>query len=731
MYRFAIVWMVCCACSPSLFPGSSGSGDDSEPTGPSRPSDGGVIDGRIIDGGGAPTVPPDASVPPPPDASVPPPPDASVPPPPDASVPPPDASVPPPPCQPRSCEQQSVDCGTTDDGCGSPLTCGACSGPAVCGGQGQANVCAIPLDTRSCSDGWCWEAPSPLPYQPTAAFTVSPSDVWAVGLHGFVQHFDGASWQRVPAATTENLNGIWMASASDGWLVGDHGTLRRWNGTAWTTVASGTTADLGGISGTSASNLWIVGDQIALHWNGLLWIPIATSPSLRRVYAAPDGGVIASDFNFVYQLVLGTWQRFGNSPGFFTDYAIYGLAGIGNTAYAVGEEIPLFGDNTPTLERWDVTGWSYLTPPAATFIGTYSDGDQIYGYTQKQVSTIDANTVIAGALPDGHALGLVTGIGARLFDLPAGGAPRQYQNGQWTSSASTAASYVDVVSVGKVGDGVWFGNDASQALEWNAGAIAHPLDGFDFYNTVTAIAGSSRDAVWAVACFDHDFCNAFQRRDRRWLSYSVGFPATAIHVGADPDDVVLFGRGIHPLIANTGPEQYAWADAPVPGDPDVLWRAAVDIGSDIVAVGDDSPASSQPVSHVALRQAGAWTVLPAPATPHLCGVAATSADDIWAVGYNGSGDPTFPADSQGTISHWNGAAWTTTIVADAVTVCSVALAHGELWAAGESSPLYHRAIDGTWDTAWPLGVGSIRGLAATSDTLWLVGDDGAILRRAL
>jgi len=44
-------------------------------------------------------------------------------------------------CTPTSCAAQGKNCGSIDNGCGSPLNCGSCSAPLTCGGGGAANVC--------------------------------------------------------------------------------------------------------------------------------------------------------------------------------------------------------------------------------------------------------------------------------------------------------------------------------------------------------------------------------------------------------------------------------------------------------------------------------------------------------------------------------------------------------------------------------------------------------------
>ncbi|WNG42792.1 tryptophan synthase alpha chain [Archangium minus] len=54
-------------------------------------------------------------------------------------------------CQPQSCEDQGLNCGTTIDGCGGVLRCGTCPEGEMCGGGGEPNVCG----PMRCTPGTC------------------------------------------------------------------------------------------------------------------------------------------------------------------------------------------------------------------------------------------------------------------------------------------------------------------------------------------------------------------------------------------------------------------------------------------------------------------------------------------------------------------------------------------------------------------------------------------------
>ena len=79
----------------------------------------------------------------------------------------------------------------------------------------------------------------------------------------------------VPApapAPRETLRGVWGSSAKDIWSVGNHGTILHYDGAGWSDVPSGTELNLGGVSGSAADDVWAAGDHgVILHFDGKGW----------------------------------------------------------------------------------------------------------------------------------------------------------------------------------------------------------------------------------------------------------------------------------------------------------------------------------------------------------------------------------------------------------------------------------------------------------------------------
>jgi hypothetical protein len=120
-----------------------------------------------------------------------------------------------------------------------------------------------------------------------AVDAIAPNDIWAVGYNNpdpggagnvvltLVTHWDGSQWTQIsspsPATSSNYLNGVAAVSANDVWAVGyqKSGTgpiqtlTQHWDGSAWSTVASPNTVTsvnwLTGVDAVSANEVWAVG----------------------------------------------------------------------------------------------------------------------------------------------------------------------------------------------------------------------------------------------------------------------------------------------------------------------------------------------------------------------------------------------------------------------------------------------------------------------------------------
>lgn len=111
----------------------------------------------------------------------------------------------------------------------------------------------------------------------------SADDRFVVGNGGTVLHYDGVSFEPMPAPTTEDLWGVWGASPQDVWAVGGSGragseaTVLHYDGVAWTLETLPPLERTGvraffKVWGTGPNDVWVVGQAGAVvHWDGVEW----------------------------------------------------------------------------------------------------------------------------------------------------------------------------------------------------------------------------------------------------------------------------------------------------------------------------------------------------------------------------------------------------------------------------------------------------------------------------
>ena len=137
----------------------------------------------------------------------------------------------------------------------------------------------------------------------------SPNDIYAVGGYagrwGFVWHStDGQTWTAVelpddlPLTDEGELPGffkVWGSSASDVWVVGTHGTVLHYDGAAWSVVPSGTTELLFTVHG-NVDTVAIVGTNTVLTGDigGLTDVTPDGAGILQGVTVRDDGTITAS-----------------------------------------------------------------------------------------------------------------------------------------------------------------------------------------------------------------------------------------------------------------------------------------------------------------------------------------------------------------------------------------------------------------------------------------------------
>ncbi len=120
-------------------------------------------------------------------------------------------------------------------------------------------------------DGEQWEmiriAPAGFFGPVTAIFAYSETDIW-FGKYGLAFHFNGQDFTRYdPGNSTfpgmPSINAIWGSSPEDVYFVGDHGSIVHYDGSGFIRLESGTDVDLTDIRGVNADSAWCAGWDLA------------------------------------------------------------------------------------------------------------------------------------------------------------------------------------------------------------------------------------------------------------------------------------------------------------------------------------------------------------------------------------------------------------------------------------------------------------------------------------
>jgi len=183
-------------------------------------------------------------------------------------------------------------------------------GPTFIGGGG-ATVLRVDGDVVT-------RTPTPAFFGNTVygVWGASPDDVWAVGgfagRSGFAWRYDGATWTDVPLpddlprgpdGELASLFKVWGRSADDVWAVGNHGAVLHFDGDAWAVVPSGTHAALFTVTGDDDEVVIVGGlsQGVVLRGGleGLVADSPATAPLLQGVTLDAEGAIwVAGAFGY-------------------------------------------------------------------------------------------------------------------------------------------------------------------------------------------------------------------------------------------------------------------------------------------------------------------------------------------------------------------------------------------------------------------------------------------------
>lgn len=221
---------------------------------------------------------------------------------------------------------------------------------------GAGHVWAVgPVGEALHHDGASWRR-VPLPPQaaPVAVWGSGPADLWAVGNGVF--HFDGQSWQAVPAPEAQ-LYGVWGSGPRNVWAVGSRGALLHYDGVSWRPMPLPQSVrrdlTLASVAGSGPSDVWAVGEAgTILHHDGSAWQAVpapaeAQGAFLTAVWAADaaHAWIVAAN-GMLLRHEGGRWSALPQSAPLSGLRALWGSGP--SDVWAVGQGVLLHHDG----QRW-------------------------------------------------------------------------------------------------------------------------------------------------------------------------------------------------------------------------------------------------------------------------------------------------------------------------------------------------------------------------------------------
>jgi len=239
-------------------------------------------------------------------------------------------------------------------------------------------------------DGSTWEtlrggAPTQDLY---AVHGSGPDDVYAVGDHSVIQHYDGVGWKifESPPPTVYPLHSVFAFSSDDVMFGGAWGDVYHWHGGSWTTIPNpqiGSWASVAALWGSSNSDVYACmgGQSQVYRYNGSAWSRLTSDHLCADVWGSGANDVYFAD---VYENVL---HYDGDSlrTVLYTGEHMYGVSGNGpNNVWAVG--------SNGTVVRYDGFGWESRGGPGGRLHSVYVSAEGVV-YTCNDDNAYNGTTI--------------------------------------------------------------------------------------------------------------------------------------------------------------------------------------------------------------------------------------------------------------------------------------------------------------------------------------------------
>jgi hypothetical protein len=513
------------------------------------------------------------------------------------------------------------------------------SGGGQGGGSGDAGVDRRPVENVGplcSSDGWCWENPLPQGNTLNAVFSFADDDVWAVGVHGTIMHWNGKGWTNQYSVDPQiTLTGLWGSGPDDIWAVGTkagnlvlnpaQSVILHWDGSGWYPTAHPPSQTFTEVAGSAPDNVWAVGASAPVRWDGSAWRQTPTCP-----FCATN--IVAT----------GAWT---NGP---------------NDTWVVGP--------SNLIAHWNGSTWA---PPAGDWDGvwmaTWASGANDVWIVGFQGVIAHYNGVKLEVLANGGT-DLMSIWGSSPTDVWAVGMTGlvvHFDGFSWSPVAGIAGP--DLYRVrGRSSSAVWAVGRAGRMLAWDGTQWSPKSKGSSA--EVAAVSGSGPSDVWIAGSGDV----GLQHRDASGAFVPV--------LGGPADIVALYSVGANKVWAIGDSAAIwngdGWNDMPGSTDLTSVWAAA---DNDAWAGGFDTLGEPE------LRHwdGQTWTVADQlHPGGQLTWIAGSGPQDVWAV------------TTSGGIFHYDGSIWTQFDSGSFSALWGVMTDAGQAWAVGEDGAVL-RVSNGT------------------------------------
>lgn len=235
-------------------------------------------------------------------------------------------------------------------------------------------------------DHWCWENPLPHGNPMRALWGSNENDVFHVGLHGTIYHFDGSVWSPMKSGTVQDLYSVWGRGNDDVFVVGSNGTILHYDGKTWQQMDSGTTLPLLAIWGNDSNDMVAVGyGGTVLRFAEGSWSPMnaGTQDELGCVWGSSGSDIFVGSFS------SGTILHYNGSEWTSMNTGLYQYDDV-RSIWGSGSDNVYAVTGSGKIIRYNGTGldWNEVQLPPSESSGSLTN---IYG-------THDDNIYVSGVV---------------------------------------------------------------------------------------------------------------------------------------------------------------------------------------------------------------------------------------------------------------------------------------------------------------------------------------------